>query len=213
MMTGIHDLGGRPGFGKIERSPGEPVFARRWQRELFGIVCQLVGFGWTSIDKLRHAIERLDPEVYLSAGYYGRWLLAIERLMIERKVLGPSEVDAKLAGRAVPIRVCARPAPPRVGFVRAVANPPRFRVGDSVVTRVVSHAGHTRLPCYAMGRRGTVARVYPACVYPDSHAHDRGEDPQHLYNVQFDARELWGRDAEPGVIHHLDLFEPYIEAR
>ena len=29
--------------------------------------------------------------------------------------------------------------------------------------------------------------------------------------VAFDGAELWGADAEPGVVVHLDLFEPYLE--
>jgi nitrile hydratase len=48
-------------------------------------------------------------------------------------------------------------------------------------------------------------------VYPDDHAHDRGENPQHLYGVRFEARELWGEGAEPGVSVCIDLFEPYLE--
>ncbi len=71
--------------------------------------------------------------------------------------------------------------------------------------------GHTRLPAYARGRRGTVVSLHGGWVYPDTNAHGRGENPQHLYTVAFDGAELWGVDSEPGVVVHLDLFEPYLE--
>jgi nitrile hydratase len=48
-------------------------------------------------------------------------------------------------------------------------------------------------------------------VYPDSNAHFLGEQPQHLYSVRFEARELWGVNAgvRDGVC--LDLWEAYLE--
>ena len=49
-------------------------------------------------------------------------------------------------------------------------------------------------------------------VFPDTNAHGRGENPQHLYTVAFSGVELWGSDAESGVVVHLDLFEPYLDA-
>jgi hypothetical protein len=79
------------------------------------------------------------------------------------------------------------------------------------VARVAAPAGHTRLPDYVAGRTGIVHALRPACVYPDSHADGRGEDPQHLYCVRFEAQALWGSDAEPGVSVLVDLFEPYLE--
>jgi nitrile hydratase len=48
-------------------------------------------------------------------------------------------------------------------------------------------------------------------VFPDVHAHGGGEDPQWLYSVRFDARELWGADADPTVAVSVDAFEPYLE--
>jgi hypothetical protein len=56
-----------------------------------------------------------------------------------------------------------------------------------------------------------VFQTRPACVFPDSNAAGHGEDPQHLYNVRFEAAELWGPDAERGAALHIDLFEPYLE--
>ncbi len=48
-------------------------------------------------------------------------------------------------------------------------------------------------------------------VFPDSHAHGKGEDPHPLYTVRFTARELWGPDANAVDSVSLDLWEPYLE--
>jgi nitrile hydratase len=49
-------------------------------------------------------------------------------------------------------------------------------------------------------------------VFPDAVALDmEHEDPQWLYVVRFDNRELWGDDADPTVTVSVDAFEPYLE--
>jgi nitrile hydratase len=48
-------------------------------------------------------------------------------------------------------------------------------------------------------------------MYPDSVATDRGDNPQWLYTVVFDSRELWGPDADPTLKISIDAFEPYLE--
>ena len=71
---------------------------------------------------------------------------------------------------------------------------PRFGVGDTVRARNVHPAGHTRLPRYARGKRGTVIRdngVY-ALQDTDGRGQQFGDFPQHVYTVRFTARELWG---------------------
>jgi nitrile hydratase len=47
-------------------------------------------------------------------------------------------------------------------------------------------------------------------VLPDTAAHFTGENPQHVYAVEFSSRDLWGPDAEPFRLT-IDLFEPYLE--
>ena len=194
-MNGIHDMGGMHGFGAVDRRLDETLFPEAWQ----GRVCALAGYamsaGLANIDAFRHAIERMPPERYLADGYYGRWLYALEALARER-----------LGGDAAPEL-------PEVGSVtRTVDREPRFAVGDAVRTWNRHPEGHTRLPGYARNRRGTIADVHPACVYPDTNADGRGESPQHLYTVGFSAAELWGEEAEAAATIYIDLFEPYLEA-
>lgn len=95
---------------------------------------------------------------------------------------------------------------------REVATPPRFRVGEQVLARNIHPTGHTRLPRYARGKRGVVQRYHGGFVFADARAHGRGDQPQHLYNVRFEARELWGEAAADRDGVYLDLWELYLES-
>ena len=66
-------------------------------------------------------------------------------------------------------------------------------------------------PRYVRGRVGVIERLHGAHVFPDTHAHGRGEDPHPLYSVSFGAQELWGPDAQARDSVRLDLWEPYLE--
>ena len=56
---------------------------------------------------------------------------------------------------------------------------------------------HTRLPRYVRGHVGMIERVIGCHVFPDSNAQGAGENPQWLYTVRFDGRELWGDGRRP----------------
>jgi nitrile hydratase len=195
-VDGIHDLGGMHGFGRVEREPDEPVFHARWEGRVHAMLGIALARGIGNIDAFRHGIERMAPRDYLGTPYYGRWLASLEGLVAAATARGP------LAPTDAPYR----------GFFRDVAGPPRFRPGDRVVARNLHPAGHTRLPRYVRGKRGVVVRRHPACVFPDAHAHGRGECPQHLYGVRFASSELFGPDAEPNASVTIDLFESYLDA-
>lgn len=211
-MNGLHDMGGWHGFGPVDAEADEPVFHQRWEGRVFALMTTL----GSNIDHSRHAVERLDPVTYLVNGYYGRWLAALERGLEEAGVITAAELDARAAatttiraprpGGAAP---AWRPAPMPVN--RDVDRAPAFAVGQRVVTRNHQPPGHTRLPAYARCRRGTVRLVHAAMVFPDDHAHGRGENPQYVYAVAFTGEELWGAAAEAGTVVVLDLFESYLD--
>lgn len=212
-MNGIHDMGGMHGFGRIEVEPDEPVFHARWQARVFAIVQSL---GSDNIDAGRHSIERLDPVTYLRNGYYGRWLAALERGLVAAGVLTQSELETRMSRGSVAAQAAVKREsawrPATSDYIRKVESLPKFVSGQNVVTRNHQPASHTRLPAYGRCRRGVVVRVHPAMVYPDDNARHRGENPQYLYTVRFEAAELWGDTAEPNTVVHIDLFEPYLEA-
>ncbi|MER7839374.1 nitrile hydratase subunit beta [Streptomyces sp. NPDC096040] len=221
-MDGLADLGGTPGWGPVHPpAPDEPVFAEPWQGRAFAlaILSSRVASGGVNTDAFRHALERLDRAAYFDDGYYGRWLNGGELMLTDSSVLAPGAIDARarnLRGEQVPeppVPEPARPdyAPTAPGSLRSLDTPPAFAAGDRVRPRATPVPGHTRLPRYARGRTGVIQAVQPASVLPDTNAHFQGENPQYVYSVQFDSRELWGADTEPFTIT-VEMYESYLEA-
>jgi nitrile hydratase len=219
-MNGVHDLGGMHGFGPIEREVDEPVFHAEWEAHVLALQRLTVGQGYFNLDAFRYGIERMDPAHYLRSTYYERWLSTIEHNLIKEGILTESEIDEKVEVlRSHPDAVPSRPddvAPPAQSGTYGERPPvprltPRFAVGDAVVTHNLHPAGHTRLPRYARGKRGVIHLVHEPEIFPDTNAHGLGADPQVVYNVRFDGRELWGESAEPRQALYIDLWESYLE--
>jgi nitrile hydratase len=57
-----------------------------------------------------------------------------------------------------------------------------------------------------------VAIDHGVFIFPDTHAAGLGQKPQHVYSVQFTARELWGPDAPERDRVCVDLWDDYLEA-
>ena len=91
---GIHDLGGRPGAGPIDKSQHE---AEDWERLADAVTVALDEKGIKTTDQHRRALESLDPERYRKLGYYERWIAATELLLVEKGILTREEIDRKAA--------------------------------------------------------------------------------------------------------------------
>ncbi|GAA3880389.1 MAG: SH3-like domain-containing protein [Gibbsiella quercinecans] len=96
-------------------------------------------------------------------------------------------------------------------YVRPTDRPVRFAAGDKVQAKNINPLGHTRLPRYVRGRIGTVVRHQGSFVFPDTYAHGKGENPQHVYSVRFEAQALWGEETQSKDAVYLDLWDDYIE--
>ena len=170
---------------------------------------------WT-IDTSRYAIESLAPAIYLTRSYYEKWFLRNQNLLIERGLI---DVDEIAAGHALrpgkkhgPFTLADVERVTRRGWSgRPAPAPARFKIGDQVRAKNIHPKTHTRLPRYARGHVGVVERLHGAHVFPDSVVAGKGEDPQWLYTVRFDAQELWGAEADPTVKVSIEAFEPYLE--
>lgn len=202
-MDGIHDLGGRQGFGPVEVRPDEPVFAADWEREAFTLPAVLLLNRLATTSSFRHAIERMDPAHYLTSSYYEHWATAIATLAIESGLTTADELAGLARGR-VPL---SRPVVTG-GQIDPAGTTAPYGVGDAVRVRDVHPSGHTRLPGYVRGRRGTVVRVDPTFVVPDEEAHVTDPAQEPTYSVRFEARDLWGRDGDPV---HVDVWHRYLE--
>jgi len=219
-MDGVHDMGGMDGFGRVEPESNEPVFHAPWEGRVLAMQRSLGYAGAWPIDASRFAQEQLPPRTYLSASYYQRWALAMERNLVERGYAGADELSAGHALRGG--KPFARKLTPdlvkdgkegmtRGSFYRQAQAPARFRPGDRVRTKNIHPPTHTRLPRYARGRTGVIELVHGCNVFPDTMAIDKGDNPQWLYTVAFKAKELWGPDADPTLKVSIDAFEPYLE--
>jgi nitrile hydratase beta subunit len=217
-MNGAQDMGGQHGFGKVVPEPNEPPFHAEWERRAFALALAMAVPGGWNIDMSRFARESLPPPEYLSKSYYEIWLAGLEKLMTERGLVTPDEIAAGHARHpAKPVakvlapddvaKVLSRGGPMK----REPSAPARFKPGERVRARNMHPLTHTRLPRYVRGHVGIIEAVHGCHVFPDSNALGRGENPQWLYSVRFDARELWGDDADPTVKVSVDAWEPYLE--
>jgi nitrile hydratase subunit beta len=216
-MDGIHDMGGMDGFGKIAPEPNEPPFHARWEGRVLAMQRAMSYAGAWQIDMSRAAQERLPPQTYLTVSYYQRWELAMESNVIERGLAGADELAAGHAlrgGKALKRKLTGdivQEGMTRGSFYRQAQGPARFKPGDRVRARNIHPPTHTRLPRYARGRLGVVELVHGCHAFPDAVATDKGDNPQWLYTVAFEGRELWGADTDPAIKVSIDAFEPYLE--
>jgi nitrile hydratase subunit beta len=239
-VNGIHDMGGMHGFGPIVRERDEPVFHSEWERRTFALAIAMMGRRAFNIDEIRRTIERIPPHRYLTASYYERWLFAVESMLVENGVVARTEIDivmaALRAGASAPSTSLgsspgasdgssspgplaghdsAAHTPAPGGGARALRHDqsyrPRFKAGDRVRARNRNPEGHIRLPRYVRGHPGIVHRDWGVFVFPDTHAHGLGANPQHCYAVAFESRELWGDDYRGADRVYVDLWEDYLD--
>lgn len=218
-MKVASDLGGVGGFGRVEAETDEPVFHAQWEGRVLALTLAMGATRSWTLDGSRFAREDRPRDEYLGLTYYEIWLAALERLIISSGLADPEEVRS---GRMThePVPVAARLEADQVAAVlrrggpvaREAESAPRFAVGDRVRSKSFDPPGHTRLPAYARGKAGVVTAVHGCHVFPDTNAHDQGEQPQWLYNVEFEAVELFGATADPLSKVSVDAFEPYLEA-
>jgi nitrile hydratase beta subunit len=216
-MDGIHDMGGMHGFGKVEPEENEPVFHSEWEARCLALNRAMGYTGIWTIDQTRSGIEDLPPDVYLTSSYYKKWALRLENLVVAFGLADPDEIEAGRAlrpGKPLRRKLIAADVPKmmsRGSYGRQAKAPARFKPGDRVRTKNIHPETHTRLPRYARDRVGEVEALRGCHVFPDVAALGKGEDPQWLYTVLFEGRELWGDSAEPALKVSIEAFEPYLE--
>ena len=210
------DVGGQPGHGAVVPEPEGELFHADWEPRALALTLAAGATGAWNIDMSRAARESLPD--YAALSYYEIWIHALQRLLAERGMVGPDEVDAaRMLHAPVPVRrvlhADAVGAALAAGSptARAASSAARFAVDERVRTRREPVMHHTRLPGYARGKLGVVERLHGAHVFADAHAQGAGEQPQWLYTVVFDARELWGADAADGLKVSVDAWDAYLE--
>ena len=202
-MDGIHDLGGRQGYGPVRFTPGASAFHAPWEVRANSLYGFAVRSGIFNMDEYRHAIERMAPGHYLAASYYERSLTGLLTLLVEKGVVSKEELEQR-AGGAVPL---SQPS------ARGRGNAPRrerFRAGDRVRVKLDFVPGHIRLPGYIRGKVGTVVGESPPYPFPDAHAHGIPAEDEPTYDVRFRAEDLWPNGCDPALVH-VGVFQSYLE--
>ena len=202
-MDGMHDLGGKQGFGPVRHSPDAAVFHEDWERRINALYGLAVRLGIFNMDEYRHAIERMEPRHYVSAGYYERTLTSLATLCVEKGVLTRAELEER-AGGLFPL---ALPIGPGRGNVPGRA---LFQSGDRVRVREDSVPGHVRMPGYVRGKVGVVVSESPRYPFPDAHAHGVEAEDEPTFDVRFSSRDLWP-DASDDALVHVGVFQSYLE--
>src|SRR4029077_168949 len=153
-----HDVGGEPDASLEFENKQYEV----WEENTY-VMCEVLGWRgiWLSEERRRMGNVDLGRAIYLGLPYYGRWLLAVARVLAEKHHIGLSElaermaeVKARYAGglRGKPLeakpKFAGHPATVKrnrhhthaVGkgdpqVFAGQAGEPRFKVGDRVVVR------------------------------------------------------------------------------
>jgi nitrile hydratase len=203
-MDGMHDLGGKQGFGPIEYEFGGPAYHSQWASRVHALSSLARKLRIFNIDEYRHAIERMAPRHYLCACYYERVLTGTATLCVEKGLVSAEELQS-LAGVDYPL---SHPlGPGRLN--RPAAR--HFEMGETLRVRDERVPGHVRIPGYVLGKTGVVVGRSPMSPFPDASAHAMEAPQEPTYQLRFRARELWPGDCEEADVY-VDLFESYLEA-
>ena len=202
-MDGMHDLGGRQGFGRVRYQRDARAFHEPWEVRANSLYAFAVRKGLFNMDEYRHAIERMDPRHYLTAGYYERSLTGLATLCVEKGMVSREELEQR-AGGAFPLGAASAPGRPNAPARE------RFQPGDRVRVKLDFVPGHVRMPAYIRGKTGVVVHETPAYPFPDAHAHGVHADDEPTYDVRFASDELWPGAADKALIH-VGVFQSYLE--
>jgi nitrile hydratase len=202
-MDGMHDIGGKQGFGPVRYTTNAPSFHAPWEQRANALYSLAVRLGVFNMDEYRHAIERMEPRHYLAASYYERMLTSLATLCVEKNLVTAEELERRAEGR-FPLAL------PSAGGRGNSPSHAAFAVGDRVRARTTLVAGHVRMPGYVRGKTGVVVGQSPAYPLPDAQAHGVVADKEVTYDVRFDAMDLWPDAAEPAFVH-VGLFHSYLE--
>jgi nitrile hydratase subunit beta len=217
-MDGIHDLGGKLGFGHIVVSGDEePPFHAPWEERMWGIsLTYSRPTNWTS-PKFRYTRELETPVRYLERPYLDQWykahacmLLGSELLTLDELAAGESDGKPVLNLRTpMSVQDVQRIKHKTSTKIQHDVSAPRYLVGDSVRTSLASKPDHTRLPAYARGHCGVISAYHGGHPLDDAAA--RGESSiEPLYTVMFEAGELFPEQINSPDRVHLELWESYL---
>jgi len=211
----VHDVGGEPDAPmKYENKDYE-----YWEHMTY-VICEVLAWRgiWLSEERRRMGNVDVGRAIYLGLPYYGRWLLSVARVLVEKHHIGLTELSERMAEVAARYpdglngaKLEARPkfegdgadvkrnahhrhavgkGDPQV--YAGQAGEPRFKVGDAVVVRELPVLFYTRTPEYVRGATGVIDSVAYESPAAEDETWDRPDaTPEWFYVVRFTMAELW----------------------
>ena len=88
-----HDMGGLQA-GPVDRDGHDKA---PWEKRVDALMVLLGKRGIVCVDELRRGIEELGADAYDRYGYYERWMASMTNLLLEKKIIGVSELGARMA--------------------------------------------------------------------------------------------------------------------
>jgi thiocyanate hydrolase subunit beta len=184
------------------------------------VMCEVLAWRgiWLSEERRRMGNVDVGRAVYLGFPYYGRWLLSVARVLVEKHYIGLTELAERMAEvqqrYADGLAGKALAAEPRFAgdgsqvkrnshIVHAMgkgdpqvyagkAAEPKFGVGDAVTVRELPVLFYTRTPEYVRGATGEIAVVAYESPAPEDETWDRPDaKPEWFYVVSFTMADLW----------------------
>lgn len=199
-MDGVHNLGGKQGFGPVRYKTINHVFRAAWEPRAIAVYSMGLRPRLINRDKYRDAIERMEPRHYLSVSYYERLRAGFVTLCVEKGIVTREDLK-KLAGGASPLSL-----PSAEGRVPRES----FEIGEKVHVKNEFVSGHVHMPGYIRGKIGVVVSVSPVYPCADAAAHDLQAQDEPTYDPRFRAANLF-LQAAVKVNVHVGLFECYLE--
>lgn len=217
-MDGIHDVGGREGFGPITVTHEDTPFPTEWEGRAFGISKSMRSASDYSTDKFRYTREQLPPLEYLTSEYFGQWLRAGLSMLVGSGLVTLKELAD---GRSHVTPDPDSPSPTSAERARAATTTsnrydgpyegtPKYAVGDTVTVSTQSPLGHTRLPQYARGRTGKIICFHGAHGVPDDNVRNI-QTFEPLYTVAFTLGELFEEHAGSSDMINLEIWERFLD--
>ncbi|GAY16881.1 SH3-like domain-containing protein [Mycobacterium sp. shizuoka-1] len=211
----VHDVGGEPDAPMTYENKDYEY----WEHMTY-VLCEVLAWRgiWLSEERRRIGNVDVGRAVYLGLPYYGRWLLAVARVLVEKHHIGLTELSERMAqvqqryagGLAgTPLRAQPRFAGDGAGVARnshhihavgkgdpqvyaGMAGAPRFQVGDTVVVRELPVLFYTRTPEYVRGATGVIDAVAYESPAAEDETWDRPDaTPEWFYVVRFTMAQLW----------------------
>jgi hypothetical protein len=94
LMQPVHDVGGELDLPV----PYEEKEEEQWELDTY-VTCEVLAWRgvWNAEERRRRGNNDVGLSVYLDAPYYGRWILAAARMLVDKKIVSLTELMDKIA--------------------------------------------------------------------------------------------------------------------